>query len=150
MNPIKNTAVLLFLLISLNGKAQSKDSLAVVNTTQKFLKAFKDFDWETFKGCFSKDATMFFPYEYRERKTGKAAIEATWAALFPEFTDKTKTLDLKLNPQNVLTQVFGNTAIVTFHFGEGTDYLSRRTLVFIKENEQWKIVHLHASGLKKE
>ena len=44
-------------------------------------------------------------------------------------------------------QLYGNTATVTFHLIRKDNYLSRRTPVFIKEKEEWKIVHLHASTL---
>ncbi len=141
-------SIVLFLSFNLN--AQQKDSIAVANATQKFVKAFTDFDWVTFKNCFANEATIFFPSKYGKRKNGRQEIEAVWKEFFPEFIDSSKKFDLKLNPQNALIQLLGSTAIVTFHLGEETDYLSRRTLVFIKEKEDWKIVHLHASGFKQE
>ena len=148
MNYTRNLILLCLLLLGLNLKAQNKDSVAVANASHKFLKAFKDFDWITFKNCFSRDATIFFPEDYAKRKKGKNEIEATWKEIFPEFTDSTKKFDLKLSPQNLLIQLYGNSAVVTFHMGEETKFLARRSLVFIKEKKNWKIVHLHASGLK--
>ena len=53
-------------------------------------------------------------------------------------------------PRVILVQLYGKTAIVTFHLGDEKKYLSKRTFVFIKENESWKIVHLHASTLLKD
>jgi hypothetical protein len=47
-------------------------------------------------------------------------------------------------------KLYGNTALVTFHLIPKSNYLSRRTLVVIKEKEEWKIVHLHATNLTGE
>lgn len=93
------------------------------------MKAFKNFDWETFKNCFSKDATVFFPGEYGKRKTGQLEIEGAWKEVFPEFIDSSKSFDLQLNPQNMLIQIYGSSALVIFKMVAETDYLSRRTLV---------------------
>ncbi|WP_091147097.1 YybH family protein [Flavobacterium caeni] len=122
--------------------------MEVANTTEKFLKAFKDFDWETFRNYFDDEASIFFPAQFRTRKLGRKEIEAAWKEIFPEFIDPSKKFDLKLNPQSLLIQMHGKLAIVTFHMGENSDYLSRRTIVLKKEKGVWKIVHLHASGLK--
>jgi len=146
-----NKLLLLFTMMTLglNSKSQSKDSLAVLNATQSFVKSFISFDWKSFRNAFSSRATIFFPtWEQGKRRTGKKEIEDTWTEIFPEFIDSTKKFDLKIEPRDMLIQLFEKTAIVTFHLGGG-DYLSRRTIVFIKENEEWKIIHLHASNLSK-
>lgn len=149
-NLTRNILFSMILSLSLNLNARQKDSTEVANATQKFLTAFTEFDWITFKSCFAKDATIFFPFKYGKRKNGQTEIEEVWKEFFPEFIDSTKRFDLKLDPQSMRIQLYGKSAIVTFHMGEDTDYLSRRTLVFIKEEEDWKIAHLHASGLEQE
>ncbi len=132
---------------SLASEAQTKDSLEVMKTAQTFLKAFTGFDWQTFRNSFPADASIFYPDgQERKRRTGQQEIEATWLTIFPEFTDSTKKFKLEINPENILIQLYDKTAIVTFHMGGNDGYLSRRTLVFIKEKETWKIVHLHASN----
>lgn len=150
MRNFRFTLLSITLLLSLNINAQQKDSTEVAKATQKFVKAFVEFDWPTFRNCFANDATIFFPFKYRERKNGQTETEEVWKEFFPEFIDSTKKFDLKLNPQSIRIQIYGKSAIVTFHMGEGSDYLSRRTLVFVKEEENWKIVHLHASSMKLE
>lgn len=133
-------------------QAQAKDSLEVMKATQTFLNAFTNFDWETFRNCFSKDATIFYPVweQGNNRRGGQKEIETAWLEIFPEFTDSTKKFDLQINPKNILVQLYDKTAIVTFHLGEENHYLARRTLVFIKEKQDWKIVHLHASNLSRD
>jgi hypothetical protein len=44
-------------------------------------------------------------------------------------------------------QLYQQAAIVTFHFGDGVKRLSRRSGVMVKEHENWKISHLHASSV---
>jgi ketosteroid isomerase-like protein len=137
-----------FFFAGMHVHAQVTDSLEVAKATQRFIKAFVNFDWENFRNSFSDDATIFFPGpEEASRRTGRKEIEETWSGLFPEFIDSTKKFDLKIEPQNVNMQLYGNTAIVTFHLTPKNTQLSRRTIVFVKQKEGWKIVHLHASSL---
>jgi ketosteroid isomerase-like protein len=132
----------------LNVSAQSKDSVAVKLSVEKFIKAFYSLQWEPFKKSFTEDATIFFPdWEQRVRKAGKKEIELTWLEIFPEFKDSENTLILDIVPGDLQMQMHGETAIVTFHLGSGEKYLARRTLVMVKRKKEWKIAHLHASVL---
>ena len=117
----------------------------------KFLHAFNNLEWETFKKSFAKDATIFYPvWEEAKRRSGKNEIEETWLKLFPEFTDPANTFKLTITPRDIFIQRYDHTAIVTFHLGDGQTSLYRITIVFVKEKEDWKIVHLHASKSNKE
>jgi uncharacterized protein (TIGR02246 family) len=148
MNVKKAILSVSFLFVGMYVDAQVQDSLEVAKATQRFIKAFVNFDWENFRNSFSDDATIFFPgAEEAGRRAGRKEIEETWSGLFPEFIDSTKKFDLKIDPRNVNMQLYGNTAIVTFHLTPKDAHLSRRTIVFVKQKEGWKIVHLHASTL---
>ena len=148
MNITKLILPLSISFASLIVQGQTNDSLEVTKAAQNFVKAFINFDWKNFRNSFSSDATIFFPsWEEGKRRIGRKEIEDTWLEIFPEFIDSTKKFDLKIDPKNIFMQLYGNTAIVTFHLTPNDNYLSRRTLVFIKENEEWKIVHLHASSV---
>lgn len=150
MNVRKYTLLFAISLVVFAANGQSKDSLAVIKATQTFVKAFVSFDWETFRNSFSPDATIFFPtWEQGKRKAGRKEVEKAWTEIFPEFIDTTKKFDLKIEPKDILVQLYNQAAIVTFHLGEWK-YLSRRTLVFIKKGKEWKIVHLHASTVSAE
>jgi ketosteroid isomerase-like protein len=146
---IKRSVLLISLFMTVVfAQAQSKDSMAVTKATKDFVKAFINFDWVNFKNSFSNSATIFFPsWEEGKRRTGKKEIEETWQTIFPEFIDSAKKFDLKIDPKDVHMQLYGNTAIITFHLSPSEKYLSRRTIVFVKERDQWKIVHLHASSM---
>ena len=141
----------LFFASFIHTQAEANDSLEVVNAMQKFLHAFNNLEWETFRNSFAKDATIFYPvWEEAKRRSGKNEIEETWIKLFPEFTDPLNTFKLSITPKDLFIQLYYKTAIVTFHLGEGNNSLYRRTIVFVKEKEDWKIVHLHASKSIKE
>lgn len=128
--------------------AQKSDSTDVKVSVEKFLQSFNSLQWEPFRKSFADDATIFYPeWEQAPRRIGRVEIEKTWLELFPEFKDPNKTFKLGITPRDIRIQVYGPTAIVTFHLGGGEKYLSRRTLVMVKHKEEWKIAHLHASTL---
>ncbi len=141
--------ILLFVLTSLTISVRAQnDSLAVKVSVEKFLTAFNSLEWEPFRKYFTDDATIFFPdWEQATRVSGINNVEKTWLELFPEFKDSTSTLTLGIAPRDIKIQMYGPTAIVTFHLGKGEKYLSRRTLVMVKAKDDWKIAHLHASTL---
>ena len=107
-----------------------------MHATQTFLKAFQEFDWPTFRHLFARDATMFHPeWPQAKRSIGQKEIEATWLEVFPEFVDPSKNLKLEITPKDIRIQLYGKTALVTFHLGSGATRLSRRTLVFVKQKK---------------
>ncbi|HRE68426.1 MAG TPA: nuclear transport factor 2 family protein [Cyclobacteriaceae bacterium] len=133
--------------LAIHAQAQN-DSLAVKLSIEKFFVAFNSFQWEPFRESFTDDATIFFPdWEQASRKSGINEIERTWLELFPEFRDSTSTLKLNIVPRNIKLQLYDDTAVVTFHLGNGEKYVARRTLVMVKIEKRWKIAHLHASIL---
>ncbi|HOX81531.1 MAG TPA: nuclear transport factor 2 family protein [Chryseolinea sp.] len=149
MNYFFKTCLAFILTISVfSVNAQQSDSTDVKVSVEKFLQSFNSLQWEPFRKSFADDATIFFPeWEQASRRIGRAEIEKTWLDLFPEFKDPNNILKLGITPRDVRIQVYDQTAIVTFHLGNGEKYLSRRTLVMVKQKEEWKIAHLHASTL---
>jgi ketosteroid isomerase-like protein len=147
---LKKVIIIFFIPTALPVCAQS-DSLAVKLSVEKFLIAFNSLQWEPFRKSFTDDATAFFPdWEQASRASGRNELEKTWLKIFPEFNDSTSTLKLGITPGDIKVQLYGQTAIVTFHLGTGEKYLSRRTLVMVKIKREWKIAHLHASTLLPE
>lgn len=136
------------LLISFTLTAQNKDSIAVMNSATRFVTAFNNFDWPTFRASFIDDATIIFPFwDQAKRLRGRQEIEAAWLKAFPEFVDPKNTRKLEISPRDIHIQLYGGTAILTFHLGHGVSKLGRRTLIMVKEKRDWKIAHLHASNL---
>ncbi len=143
--------VIVFILVNGVVKAQQHDSIAVKQAAERFVKAFNSFDWDTFKSCFTDDASMFHPtWEQARRRQGRKEIEATWLEVFPEFIDSTNKERLNITPRDLHVQLYGDAAVLTFHLGEGVTQLSRRSLFMVKQKGVWKIAHLHASSLKGE
>jgi ketosteroid isomerase-like protein len=139
---------ILFSILPFNTQAQQGDSTVVRLSVDRFLQSFNSLQWEPFRKSFTDDATIFFPdWEQSQRKSGIKEIEKTWLEIFPEFKDSTSTLKLGITPRDIRIQLYDQTAVVTFHLGNGEKYLSRRTLVMVKRKKEWKIAHLHASTL---
>ena len=143
--------VIILVSLSVRSPAQSKDSIDIKTSVEKFLIAFNALQWEPFRKSFADDATIFFPdWEQASRVSGRKEIEKMWLKIFPEFKDSTNTETLGITPRNIKIQQYGQTAIVTFQLGTGEKYLSRRTVVMVQLKEEWKIAHLHASTLFSE
>lgn len=145
----KNLLLLTILcLFNFSLLAQSRDSIAVMKSSTNFVSAFNNFEWTTFRASFTDEATIFYPYwDQAKRVKGREEMEKAWLTIFPEFTDPKNTRKLQINPKDIHIQLYGKTAIVSFHLGDGLKTLSRRTLVMVKEKGIWKIAHLHASSV---
>lgn len=144
--------VIVFLfLLNFDLQAQHQDSIAVMKAVDKFVTAFNNFDWTTFKGSFTDDASIFYPFWNQARRIqGRRDIETAWMTIFPEFGAPNNTRKLQISPKDVNLQIYGKTALVTFHLGDGATSLSRRTLVMVKKKQIWKIAHLHASSVSSD
>jgi ketosteroid isomerase-like protein len=128
----------------------SREALAVRIALTRFLTAFENLDWQTFRASFDDNATVFFPSpEPPERFEGRVAFEARFRKVFesirrehpggPPFH--------RLEPDNVRTELFGpRIALVTFHL-RNAERVARRTIVFRRVAGRWLIVHLHASNV---
>lgn len=57
---------------------------------------------------------------------------------------------MDIQPKDMKIQVFGDTAIATFHLGDRVGFLNRRTIVLNKTTTGWKIVPLYASEVASE
>jgi ketosteroid isomerase-like protein len=116
----------------------------------RFLTAFENLDWPTFRSSFEDDATVFFPAAmWPELASGRAEIEARFEQVFedtrreatsgPPFQD--------LTPENLRVRVLGpDAALVTFQLRNG-ERLARRSIVFRRREGIWRIAHLHASNM---
>jgi ketosteroid isomerase-like protein len=122
----------------------------VRRTLTRFLTAFENLDWEPFRNCFADDATVYFPSQRANRATGRAEIEATFRQVFERIrATKSSPPYLNLEPVDLDIQVFGDTAVATFHLYDVPNTIGRRTVVLEKRADEWKIVHLHASNVEK-
>jgi ketosteroid isomerase-like protein len=154
---IKRSALLvcstvLLMRIDLTSSAQSKtnnDSLTLENTIAGFLTAFRNLDTTNFDSYFDQSVIVFFPpsVKYPYKVSGKTDVLRTFHSFFSNIrASKSGPPFLTIDPQKKDIQFEGKIAIVTFELNDPT-LLGRRTIVFKKVGQRWKIIHLHASGL---
>ena len=124
-----------------------------------FVRAMENLDTEAMGAVFAEDATVFMPFEEVPRRlVGRDEIRSVFGRFF-EGARKPGAGPpyMKLNPVDVQTQQFGDTAIVTFHLGRvpdatatGPSSFSRRTFVMQRQGDRWVVRHLHASNMRLE
>jgi uncharacterized protein (TIGR02246 family) len=128
---------------------ETEDRAAIEAFTHKFLRAFENLDMKQFIACFADDATVFFPTpEPPDRVEGKQAIQQRFEQVFASIrsTAKSGPPFHHLVPEDFAIQLMpGQTAVVSFHL-RNAERIARRTLVLVKTNGQWLILHLHASN----
>jgi hypothetical protein len=149
-------AVLAFIPIPSSGQDTSDVKAAMTG----FLTAFNQLDWSTFQRYWDRNATLFgasasFPTvsagstpASRARRVEGAEVTTVWKQIFDEIrrrSGRTTPPYQNIQPQELRIDLVGaDTALVTFHLGS-TDLVSRRTFVWKRTADGWKIVHLHAS-----
>lgn len=125
------------------------DSVVVRETVTRFLKTFTDLDYPSFINYFAPYATAFFPPSARfpYRANNREEIGAVFRKVFDHFRSlRTAPPYLSIEPIDLRIQMLGDCAIVTFTLND-PDMLGRRTVVLQKQEDNWLIVHLHASGV---
>ncbi len=116
-----------------------------------FLLAFDNLDWQSFQTCFSRTATIFHPAAPNVRRIDSPdEFRKAWQGVFERIkksSGRTSPPYMNLNPLNLRVDMLSeDVALVTFHLVDGST-LNRRTLVFKRDPDGWKIVHIHASNI---
>jgi ketosteroid isomerase-like protein len=131
--------------------------LEVKNALQSFLRAFENCDLPAMDRLFAPDCVSFD--QVVASSAGQAVSDLTpyrrCAGMPPAMRRTALELPTRnpgppyhsLVPKDLLIQIFGDAAVVTFHI-ERDGVLRRRTIVFVKRDEGWRIVHLHASSVQ--
>jgi ketosteroid isomerase-like protein len=120
-----------------------------------FLRSFADCDLPAMDAAFAPDATSFdavsagtsAPLSSREalkRAPGMPAKMRQIAQALPTERPGPPYHRPDLI-QDLLVQVTGDLALCTFHF-DNPDRLGRRTIVLVRRNGEWRILHIHASN----
>ena len=133
-----------------NANAASRPG-AVEDALARFVTAFENLDWTTFRGCFSANPTMFHPASPNLRRVDSPIeFDKAWQGVFSRIkknSGRASAPYMKLNSQNVrIERLTPDVALVTFHLAD-PGIIGRRSLVFQKIDGDWKIVHIHASNL---
>lgn len=111
----------------------------------EFVNALNAFDAERLGRTLSEDVTVFFPGPpfQAARGQGRGAVQDAFARLFTRLRQR-GTRNASLQPAGLAVQVYGDTAIATFHL-LGQQEVGRRTLVLRREGGRWLVAHMHAS-----
>jgi hypothetical protein len=89
---------------------------------------------------------VFYARAFPERARGRAEFEKRFKIVFEQIRGgKTAPPDMHIVPRGLAIQMFGDTAISTFHLDDRAGFLNRRTRVLHKTAAGWKIVPLPAS-----
>ncbi len=107
------------------------------------MEALNGLDIEGMAKFFAEDITVFVPSAQAERAEGKPAV----VEIFRRYVETTRatTSRTELVPEDLLIDVRGETAVVSFHV-RSADAVARRTFVFHEEDDRWLITHFHASS----
>jgi ketosteroid isomerase-like protein len=119
---------------------------------KRFIEAFNNLDWETFRSAFADDVTVFNPdipeASSVDRLAGREQVEESFKAVFAASRKASSGPPyLHIVPKQVRIQMLGDSAVITFQFEREGNSFGRRTLVFHREPKGWKIVHIHASNI---
>ena len=142
---------LLILPASANSQPMSGNETTVRGISAEFISAFNNLDWDKFKTFFDDRASIIHPAQFPRRVEGKQEVDQAWLEVFSSIradSGKSSPPYMHLDPQDLEIQMFDDIAIVTFHLDRGKNSIGRRTLVWHKNAEGWKIVHLHASNVE--
>ncbi len=128
----------------------------VVNTLNKFLRAFENGDFETMEALMTNDAYIF-PRAIMSNDSLGPIDNVNYRrinGLDPQMKQVINSIResgkqppfMKLEPKDLKITMLKEAAIATFHLENGKS-LSRRTIVLGKNNDTWKIVHIHPSNV---
>jgi hypothetical protein len=129
---------------------QNIDSINVCNQLNEFVVSFENLDFERFQAVFSNDVTIFFPPSamVSYRVDGKENAMNVFKEFFKRVKEgKSNPPYLDISPKKLKMTLIQDVAIVTFELDDN-NAISRRTIIFRKENGRFLIFHLHASKLE--
>jgi uncharacterized protein (TIGR02246 family) len=144
---MRRLAVILLLVTACAHRACSRDEASLRAAVNDFVSAVNALDADKLASFFEDDATAFLPVpDSPSRVVGRAAIAAEFHRFFDP--EKKTSSGRSVVAKEVDVRFEGDVAIVTFDAGSGT-VVSRRSLVFACRGGVWKIVHLHASNIRR-
>jgi SnoaL-like domain len=132
-------------------QAAGARTASVEEALSVFITAFDNLDWLAFRECFSASGTIFHPSAPNIRRIdGPEQFEQAWLGVFERIkrsSDRNTPPYMNLKPLDLRAEnLSADVPLVTFHLMD-RDVLDRRTLIFKRESDVWKIVHIHASNL---
>jgi len=123
----------------------------VQSTFEHCMQSFRTLDGSCFDACLDDDVSLFNP-DIPEANTlhlihGRADVSAYFHAMFDGVRAHAPQPRLDVQPRDVVIQLAGDTAVLTFEFARADDGYGRRTMVLVHRHGVWKILHIHASNI---
>src|SRR5262249_6036407 len=117
---LATVAFLAWIALSLASRLEAADSgeTTVRQLSTAFITSFNSLDWEKFRKFFDDDATIIHPAQFPRRLQGRAQYEKAWLHVFSGIrkdSEKPSRPYMQLQPQDLVIQMLGDVAIVTFH-----------------------------------
>jgi ketosteroid isomerase-like protein len=111
---------------------------------ESFIAAFNALDFERFRRCLAPEVSLFAPRaDGAPLIEGAPAVEAHFAAVFRAEGPAGPNIQ----PTRVHVRALApQAALVTFEFARAHGSIGRRTLVLRRIEDDWRIVHIHASN----
>ena len=123
-------------------------SPSAADAVHSFVAALARFDLDALVASFDENATVFMPLpSMPDRLEGREAIRAAFASMFDQAR-ASGTTSITLNVQKLRVDELGDVAVATFDVGAGAA-ISRRTVVLRRVVGGWRVVHLHASNVRR-
>jgi len=119
------------------------DEMTPEETVLDFSTAFRRMDLEAMMAHIAADATAFWPVSACLTRLDKAGIRAQFAATIAAVRAAGGT-EVVRTQSDMLTQRFGDVAVVTFHLRD--EPFGRRTFVLNWRWDRWLVVHIHGSS----
>jgi ketosteroid isomerase-like protein len=109
-----------------------------------FFDAFSALDRPRVEACFTDDATAINAW-------GGPRQDGFWCDEFDSWrATRPGPPYMRLEPKDLRLQALGDdVVVVTFHLDTDPTVERRRTLVFVRTDNGWKIAHLHASNVSR-
>lgn len=119
-----------------------------------FLRAFENGELAVMEAAFPPDSVSFDPVVMSEKGSGPVDHQAyrrragmpMRALVEGDLKSGKPPPYRKLDPKDLLVQIEGDVAVCTFHL-DGPTSLARRTIVLVRRDGGWKILHLHGSNV---
>jgi hypothetical protein len=131
------------------------DAAAAEAALRAFLRSFANCDLAAMEAAFAPDATSF---DLLTANTQSAAPERASLKRAPGMPATMRRIAQTLPGEqpgppyhrpdqihDLLVQVIGEVALCTFHF-DNPDRLGRRSIVLVRREGAWRVLHLHASN----
>jgi ketosteroid isomerase-like protein len=138
-------------MVAQQQRSANPKTASVEEALSAFVTAFDNLDWQAFRTCFSTTATIFHPAAPNTKLIDSPEqFEKAWLGVFERIkksSGRTSPPYMNLHPLDLrVAKLSEDVVLITFHLVDSAT-VSRRTLVFKREHDGWKIVHIHASNI---